>query len=285
MSHDVSICIANYNMEDTICESLKSILENIPDDYELVIVDESDDDSREVIKSLKVKNPIKTIYVSNYGYSASINRAVEEASGNIVLTHVDMDDWYDSRFFEPFVELYIEIREERGGENFWFSCPNFNITGRAAYLERYKLKDLPIGAGEREYRWRLLMSDEFVGVDIDKKISSRINLSERKTLLSRMERTFNLIVGLFQIGYTLERVVKEEILYSSRPLHSKLFTLIVIPFAYIVAQSRSSVESNVPEDGEPLKTHLSRNTYTLNELQERYSTESHSKIISLEGLE
>ncbi|WP_394349455.1 glycosyltransferase [Halorubrum halophilum] len=46
LDYDVSICVANYNMSDTIKESLNSVLEGIPSDYELVIVDESDDGSK-----------------------------------------------------------------------------------------------------------------------------------------------------------------------------------------------------------------------------------------------
>jgi glycosyltransferase involved in cell wall biosynthesis len=268
-------------MVDTISESLNSILENIPIDYELVIVDESHDGSREIINSISTDNPIQKIFISNIGLSASRNLAVEKATGDIVLTHIDMDDWYDSRYFEPLVELYIKIKQNNGGRDFWFSCPNFNITSRKSYLNRYKLRDLPIGAGEREYRWRVLMTGDYIGIDINENISERIKKSDRKDILSRVARTFNLIVGLFQIGYSFERVLREEVLTDARPYHSSLFVLVVVPFAYIVSNFRRSLNSDVPEEKEPLDSWISRNTYQLEELQQKYNIDPDMDINSL----
>lgn len=278
--YDVSICIANYNMEDTIHESLNSILEHIPDDYELVIVDESNDNSRGIIDSIRSENKLTKVYVSDLGYSASINRAVKEANGDIVLTHIDMDDWYDSRYFEAFIQLYVEIRESKG-QDFWFSCPNFNMTGRSAYLRRYKLKELPLGAGEREYRWRIVTSGEFKRVSIDKKISERITMSKRKNIVSRVRRTYGLLRGLFQIGYTIRRVVAEEGLSENRPWYSKIFILTILPVAYATSVFYDSVNSSVSNEGQSLQDQLDKNTHTVTELQEIYDIEGNLEIDSL----
>lgn len=281
MDQSVSICIANYNMEDTIRESLGSVVEHIPNDYEVVIVDESDDDSRTIIDELDIENPVKKIYVEDLGLSRSRNLAVTEASGEIVITHVDMDDWYDSRYFEPFVELYVRIRESRDGRDFFFGCPNFNITSREAYLERYKLRDLPIGPGERDYRWRAILSDEFIRVEIDENISERLKLSNRKTIPSRARRAFNLIEGLFTIGYSVRRVLDEEVFDCGDPYYSQLYKLVILPIAFVTSQFNDDVDSGVPRFGDSLASKMKQRTYTVNELQNKFDIDDDLKIKTL----
>lgn len=281
MTQDVSICIANYNMADTIQESLNSVIEHLPPEYELVIVDESNDGSREIIDKLETKNPIQKIYVEDLGLSRSRNLAVEKASGDIVITHVDMDDWYDSRYFEPLVELYIRLREARGGRNFFFSAPNFNITGREAYLERYRLKDLPIGPGERDYRWRVVTADEYIRVKVDKDISGRLKLSDRKTIDSRAKRAFNHIEGLFTIGYSVKRILNEEVFGRDDSYYSQIYKLAIIPVAFVTSQFKRNIESAVPRGGDSLSAEIDQRTYTVNELQEKYGIEETMEINSL----
>lgn len=284
LDYDVSICIANYNMSDTIEESLNSVLEGIPSDYELVIVDESDDGSKKIIDNINTNNPIKKIYVEGIGLSRSRNLAVKEATGDIVITHVDMDDWYDSAFFEPFVDLYLEIKKSRG-DDLLLSCPNFNITGKEAYIEKYQLRDLPIGVGERDYRWRSIMAGGFVEVKIDKEISGRIKKSDRKGLRSRAERTLRMLTGLFQIGYTTRRIIDEEVNSDSRPFYSQIFILMIIPISYVLSRFKHPVDSDVPTQGDSLGTKIQQNTYTLSEIQEKYNISRDLQINSLAGAE
>jgi glycosyltransferase involved in cell wall biosynthesis len=270
-------------MVDTIQESLNSIVENIPPEYELVIVDESDDGSRKIIDELDIENPVKKVYAEDLGLSRSRNLAVEEASGDIVITHVDMDDWYDSEYFEPFVELYLRIREARNGKDFFFSPQNLNITSRNAYLEKYKLKDLPIGVGERDYRWRVVMADEYIRVKTDKKISGRLTFSDRKTVWSRAKRAFNLIEGLFRIGYGTRRILQEELLERDDPVYSQLYKLAILPVAYVTSQFKQDIESAVPQDGNSLSREIDRRTYTVSELHDKYDIEETLKIDTMLG--
>jgi len=283
MNWNVSICIANYNMADTIYESLRSVVEHAPSDYEIVIVDESDDGSREIIDEMDFENPLRMINAEDLGLSRSRNLAVKEASGDIIISHVDMDDWYDSRYFEPFVELYVSIREARGGEDFLFSCPNFNITGRESYLDNYKLKDLPIGPGERDYRWRAITSEEYVTVTVDANVSGRIKLSDRKTICSRARRGFNHMVGLFLIGYSVRRILDEEVFRDVDPYYSPLFRLAILPIAFVISQFRPGVDSAVPRGGDSLSAEIERRTYKIGELRERYDIEEPMLIDSLLG--
>jgi glycosyltransferase involved in cell wall biosynthesis len=268
-------------MADTIRESLGSVVEHIPDDYEIVIVDESDDESREIIDELEIDNPLTTVYGDDLGLSRSRNLAVEKASGEIVITHVDMDDWYDSRYFEPFVELYVRIREARDGQDVFFACPNFNITNREAYLERYQLKDLPIGVGERDYRWRVVMSDELIRVTVDETVSKRLKLSDRKNILSRAKRAFNLLEGLFMIGYSVRRVLDEEVFRPADPYYSQLFKLAVLPIAFVTSQFKSDVDSAVPRSGDSLTTEMKRRSYTVDELRTKFDIEGDLQIHAL----
>ena len=51
-----SICVCNYNMADTINAALTSVLDQIDDNYEVLVVDDgSTDNSVEIIKVLQKK--------------------------------------------------------------------------------------------------------------------------------------------------------------------------------------------------------------------------------------
>ena len=54
-----SVCICNYNMKDYLEKSLKSILEQLDDRYEVLVIDDgSNDGSLEVLANLEKKYQI-----------------------------------------------------------------------------------------------------------------------------------------------------------------------------------------------------------------------------------
>lgn len=258
-------------MHDTIRESLESIIERLPRNFEIVIVDESTDGSHDIIDDVASESDLEFRIIHTdfpMGVGPARNLAVCEATGDIVITHVDADDWYESRYFPALVELYLEIREDRGSD-FFFSCPNMNISSREFVKENYLLTSLPIGANEKEYRWRAHRNGDFLQLHLDDEVSGRIKLSDRKTIASRVRRTYMKYLGMYQIGYSTGRIVREDIVERSWPLYSRLFRMGILPFVWFHSLFVEKI-SHAPVEGETLSEAVREDTYGLDEIREKY---------------
>jgi glycosyltransferase involved in cell wall biosynthesis len=267
----VSICIASYNMADTIEESLSSIVEHLPRNFEIVVVDQSTDGSKAIIDEVSSTSELdfRKVFTSHpLGVGHARNLAVCAATGDIVITHVDADDWYDSRYFVALVELYLLIRERRGGDYF-FSCPNMNISSREFMRNEYLLSSLPIGANEKEYRWRAYENGDFVGVRLTEEISGRIALSERKTIYRRIRRTYLRHLGMYRIGYSTRRLIQEDVVMRPWSLYSRVFRLAIIPVVWVHSLFVDELRA-APVPGKTLPEAMSESTYTVAELRREY---------------
>ena len=267
----VSICIASYNMVDTIEESLETITKDLPEHFEIVIVDQSNDGSKEIIDDIVSNSDIqfkKCYFDQPLGVARARNIALREATGDLVITHVDVDDWYDSRYFVALSELYEIIKEKRG-EDFFFDCPNMNISSREHMVENYTIPSLPIGATGTTFRWRAHRNGDYLGLKVEKDITGRIKLSERKTGYSRMRRTYLRYLGLYKIGYDTRRIFKDIIQSTRWPLHSRIFRLVILPIVWVHSLFVTKVY-DLPIDGKELDEITEESLYSFEELKQKY---------------
>ena len=90
MSELISILMPSKNEGKYIEKAIKSILKQTYQNYELIIIDDSKDDTEKVIKSI---NSDKIIYrkVENSNISKSLNLALKLARGDII-ARMDADD-------------------------------------------------------------------------------------------------------------------------------------------------------------------------------------------------
>lgn len=88
-----SIILTTYNRADIISRAIDSVIEQIFDDWELIIWDDgSFDDTTEKVK-LYFNDKIKYFRNENSGVAVSRNLASKNASGEF-LTFLDSDDYY-----------------------------------------------------------------------------------------------------------------------------------------------------------------------------------------------
>lgn len=91
MPETVSVLIASYNCGRFLSECLKSVLtQTRPPDEVIVVDDGSEDETADVIRKFP---DVRYIRQEHSGKSAAFNRAVGEASGDI-LCHLDADDYW-----------------------------------------------------------------------------------------------------------------------------------------------------------------------------------------------
>jgi glycosyltransferase involved in cell wall biosynthesis len=259
-------------MGDTIGEALETITEELPENFEIVIVDQSNDGSKEIIDEFASNSKIqfKKIYFDRpLGVARPRNIAVREATGDIVMTHIDADDWYDSRYFPALVELYM-ILKEKIGSDFFFCGPNTNISSKQFMIENYTLSSAPIGANEMEYTWRAYRNGDYVGLKLDEnKMTGRIKLSDRKDIASRIKRTYRRCLGMYRIGYGTRRIIEQDIVLGRWSLVSKLYRAAILPIVWLHSLFVPNI-CDAPIKGETLDEIISQSTYTLKELKEEY---------------
>jgi glycosyltransferase involved in cell wall biosynthesis len=94
LSPKLSFIVLSYNYADLIGQTIRSILDQTVQDFEIVVVDDaSTDASRDVVGSFLADPRVRLIVNErNIGGAASYNRAVEAARGEY-LVNLDADDW------------------------------------------------------------------------------------------------------------------------------------------------------------------------------------------------
>lgn len=101
----LSVIIPTYNCRAYIEETLRSILEEMDGDCELIVVDDgSDDGTIETLKSYRGEPRVKIMLRSHEGASGARNAGIEVASGEY-LTFWDCDDTIKTGFFQNAKDL------------------------------------------------------------------------------------------------------------------------------------------------------------------------------------
>ena len=112
----ISIIIPTYNCEKYVDDCIQSVLKQLQDNYELIIVDDGSSDGTQSIlqKYKKIKHNIKIIYIPHKGVSVAKNIGLDNAIGQYI-TFVDCDDCLENNFLiknkflltEKMADLYI----------------------------------------------------------------------------------------------------------------------------------------------------------------------------------
>lgn len=108
----VSIVISAYNAENTIVETLESVVAQTYENIETIIVDDgSTDGTLELVKQSVKDKPSMHVYAKeNEGVAAARNYGFQYVKGKYLL-FLDADDLIDSRFVELSMDIYREQPE------------------------------------------------------------------------------------------------------------------------------------------------------------------------------
>lgn len=124
----LSIVIPLYNKEFQIANTLKSVLGQSFQDFEIVIVDDGSTDNS-VSEVKKIRDPrIRLISQNNAGVSAARNRGIQEARGEFI-AFLDADDEWNPKYLETQVSLIHKYPECKVfATNYEFRDTEGNIT-------------------------------------------------------------------------------------------------------------------------------------------------------------
>ena len=134
-----SICIANYNMSSTIKESLSSILSQLNNDFEVIVVDDgSNDNSLNIIYELQKKYSFLKIIPLERDKRRKLgetrNVSVRASNGKYVLLHLDTDDIWDP-FIISFTKIYHDLEKRLGIKDFMLSGDQIQMATKKLILE------------------------------------------------------------------------------------------------------------------------------------------------------
>lgn len=159
---EYSIAICNYNMAKTVEESLRSILDQLNDSFEVVVVDDgSDDGSLDILRQLE--DEYATLRIESLAYDESRNlggtrnRSFRESRGKYVMESLDTDDRY-SRGILDFVEIYHQIEAQVNFE-FYLKGRSINMAPRDLLL-RFPYRNF--ARGQDRDLWRRLFANDAI---------------------------------------------------------------------------------------------------------------------------
>ena len=101
MNHLISVVIPAYNAEETLKETVGSVLNQTFQNFEIIIIDDGSTDSTAQIANEFVKNDhrCKYVYQKNKGQPSAMNHGIQEATGEYI-AFLDSDDLYGNKKLE-----------------------------------------------------------------------------------------------------------------------------------------------------------------------------------------
>lgn len=138
-SIDYSICVANFNMADTLQEALTSVLNQLDERFEVVVVDDgSSDDSIKVLGQLAKQYPslryISLARTRKRLLGETRNVGIRAARGEYILLHIDADDVWEP-YIKDFVAVFHRI-EKCLGRDIYLQGQQIGIGRKSFLLER-----------------------------------------------------------------------------------------------------------------------------------------------------
>ncbi|MFD2932526.1 glycosyltransferase family 2 protein [Spirosoma flavum] len=104
----VTIITVCYNSENTIEQTIKSVLEQTYSNIEYILIDgKSTDDTLSIVKKYSIIHPNKVRYLSepDTGIYNAMNKGIAMAKGELIGI-INSDDWYDLTAVQIVVDAY-----------------------------------------------------------------------------------------------------------------------------------------------------------------------------------
>lgn len=236
-----TISIINYNMADTIEESLRSVLDQLTDEFEVLVVDGgSTDGSLEILSSLSDEYENLRYFVSPYGCNGSrgTDRAlsVTEAEGEFVLTHIDVDDKY-YEVIRDFVHVFHDLDDQLETDLvLWGS--HMAIARKDRLLRLGSYRNLNAGEDMDLFR-RAIASETTTYLELD---TARCweSLGYRRGPLARIVYKVEIHTCDFQSGIPLANALGRSLNIDTWRDRSVYLVLLLV--AYLRAQRREQFE-------------------------------------------
>jgi glycosyltransferase involved in cell wall biosynthesis len=273
-----TVAVCNYNMVDTVGTMLESVLDQIDERFEVVVVDGgSTDGSQDLLRNLSNEHSQLRVDLQdsdpNRHLGADRNRSFELAEGEYILESFDCDNQYYD-IIQDLVALYHQL-EDGIDSQFLLSAMGVNMAPRDLAL-RIPYRNLG-GAEDRDWFRRLGAQNAIVFLQRVGPIKDQVGYD--KSLKSEVKRDLNGKICDFRTGITLRSALRWS-LYHERhfilerdrgPVLNTLkkpYDFVSHVYAYLKARSREQYPApDEFEKKETLEKTIARNRKTLSELE------------------
>jgi glycosyltransferase involved in cell wall biosynthesis len=162
-----SICVANLNMGNTLEAALESVLNQIDERFEVIVVDDgSTDDSLSKLENLKLRHPnLRTRYLekdSSRTLAETRNISVREALGEYCLLHIDCDD-----LWEPYILDFMKVFHAIEGllqEDILLHGHQLNV-GKTSFLLQHGPYRYGHMVEDRDMWFRMAQMDKYIPLE------------------------------------------------------------------------------------------------------------------------
>lgn len=239
-----SICIPNLNMGDTIEVALRSVLSQVNDAFEVIVVDDgSRDNSLQVLKELQKEFSILKVFPLRRDRSRTLaqtrNISVRLASASYVILHIDCDDYWHP-YFNDFVKVYHLLESELGHEflmsGFQFHMGERNfLMSHGPYRNGHMVED-------RDMWYRFAKLGAWIPID-HVVFRERMPLKRSKVFKKRYLLTIRIVSDEIRAKVKLRSYFKS--LFDAEHSHSlkyRLYKCSILPIALLRAIILGEIE-------------------------------------------
>lgn len=273
-----SVCICNYNMDDTLEQALTSVLDQLDDRYEVLVVDDgSNDNSLDLIKTLADRYsilrylPLKRDKTRKLGETRNIS--VREARGEYCLLHVDADDIWEPHL-DDFIKVFHSI-EDCKGPDFLLAGQQVSMAHRGFLLEHGPYRNLS-RVQDRDLLRRLAATDSFIFLD-HRVFRKRLSRPRGKLLPKIIRDTWGRLIYDLQVfdkplKYIIDSfvsVVHNRIAHYSF-LHRAARAVMVVPAFFVSRQRGRLPVPDIMRRPEALAEYIEHNRGTFAEVMARH---------------
>lgn len=182
-----TICVPNYNMDDTIYSAISSVAIQLDERFEILIIDDgSNDNSRSEIRKLELKFPIvRSIFLApdrKRHLGETRNYSIYSALGEYVLLHIDADDLWQP-YLKDVVTLFHKL-ESAYEKDFLLVGQQTGIAKRSLMLESGGYENIYRGE-DRNMMINLAAMDKILFMDY-KTFRKRMSRPTNKKLIKRV---------------------------------------------------------------------------------------------------
>ena len=264
---EVSICICNKNMEDTLPHSLNSVLTQLDNRYEVIVIDDySSDGSRIELKKLEaIHSNLRVIYLSkdkNRRLGMTRNLSFKIARGKWCIFHIDTDDLIGPYIME--FERIVRKMDEFLDRDHLFSGKQIHMAKKEFLVARGPFKNIYRGE-DRDLYMRLAFSHEWIIIEHKRFITrmKRLKIKKfNKILNDEWDTTVvDLQMGSKPLSYLISIISRYKIIGLVRTFVKCLF----VPFAYLVSCKRGFFSSEDKVQLEDFIIYRKQNTKSFSE--------------------
>lgn len=274
-----TIAICNYNMEETLEESIRSIIDQVTDEFEVFVVDDgSDDGSSEILQKLNQEYDnfrFESLeYDENRHLGITRNISFKLSKGEYILESLDTDDRYNKGIMD-FVEVFHQL-EEQLDFKFYLNCRSINMAPKELLLE-FPYRNLE-RAEDTDLWKRLFAAGAMIKIEQE---SFCETIGYKKTLWDKIKCNFQARVNFIQTGISFWGNNKWRLFNAPKPLFIDLLTY---PLAHLVAKNKKHYDlpPEVSHRGDVLRKGKRR---TLSEIEDHYDVEIDKSKLSSRGKE